>query len=589
MTILHADMPQPLSETMDPRALVCAVAGVESLPPGEGERLVADVRAGRCRDLGGVAREGWRFAESLLLRMQGLAHFPEPLCRAQGALTGPLLATLLVAPGLLSSADACVERAVSLPLQLGFGLDDALGRPAQEFVAELAAAIDAAVADFRPEAGWWAGLAQTLEAIGAAHRSRVQRLERRLVEAEQGAQRALKADQMVAQLLNLRCEGRQLPAEVVDFLHGPWYQSLRLVCLSEGAQSSAWRDAVRATNNLVRSCAPVEREEQRQPLYRLIAELPEQIAPLLRSLDHQPGQAAHWLEVLSRVHLCLLQGRALNWVAAPQLALHQPVQGLALQVQSELQGSARACEVGQWFWRSAEGEQPQHWRLVAWLADTSSALFCNWLGQRQACLTSEELGVALAAGWMRPLGLHDGYRAALAAVGEKFELESMRASRERAERELAEAERREAEARELASQREAQQARELARQKAEQEAQRLAEIALQASRQQVEQAAGARREEAEAAVASLAVGAWLNLSLAEGQPPSRVKLAVRMPSSGKMVFVDRIGVKVAECSQEELVGMFAAGRAQVHRNEARFEDTLARVVDQMRRERREAP
>lgn len=568
-------------------AVLCMLAGVDGVDRRVRELLHAVVAGGDIPSTG-LVHVAWTMVEALFARIY---HHAAPVAALQSVhlrLQRPLLATLLLAPEQLSPEGA-VALALNEPLVHGLGATDDVGRALDDWLAELDLAIAEWVARFSPDADWWAGLAQRMRSAGQIQRTRVEKLEQRLIDSELGALRALRADHHAVQLINLRCEGRVLPAEIVDFIHGPWRDSLRLICLNDGQQSTAWREAVRATNNLVRSCAPIERDEQRQQAYKLMDEVPQQVAACLRSLSHQPAQISHWLDLIGHVHLRVLQGQPIAWVSVSQLAMLQPMHGVAVQVQSELHAMARGCAPGQWFHVQAEGEETQRCKLTAWLPDTDCALFINWLGQRVACHSSDELAVALASGWMRPIDVDNWFAEALAAVGEQYHLQSLRTREAREEaRQQREAEEREEAAR-LARQRDEREARERARIKAEIEARRLAEHQLAAEQAQRAQALQERRQEAEQMLDALGIGSWVDLELVAGEPQVRAKLAVKMPSTGKMVFVDRIGVKVADLAREDLLAMFAMGRAVVHRTEAKFEDALVRIVDQLRRDRRDAP
>lgn len=582
-------MTNSLDHALDPRdpaalqVMLCGLSAVETIDRRVREQVLALVGAKAVPD-GGVLAQAWRLVEGLFEHIYLEAVPAAPLQNVHRLLMKPVWATLLLAPELLRP-DGVVAGCLNDVLAQGLGATESLGRAVDEWLAELARTTAEWSVRFSADEAWWRDLASRLEAVGEQQRARVARLEQRLLDSEMGAMRALRAEYQAVQLINLRCEGRSLPAEIVDFLHGPWRDSLKLICLSDGLQSSAWRDAVRATNNLVRSCVPLEREDQRQQLYKLIDELPAQLSGLLRSLSHQPAQCGHWMDQLSRVHLALLQGGALTWVAVPQLALVSPVQGVALQVQRELQSAARGCSVGQWFLVQSEGEEALRCKLAVWLEDTDSALFTNWLGQRVACHTSDELAVAMASGWMHPLKVCNWFAVALAAVAEQYHLQYLRMLETRQRRASAEQQ----EAEQLARARAEQEARERARLKAEIETQRLEVLRESAEQQQRAQALQERRQEAEEAVDSLGIGAWVDLELVAGEPRTRAKLAVKMPSTGKMVFVDRVGMKVADVSRDDLLALFAMERATVHRAEARFEDTLVKIVDQMRRDRRDTP
>src|SRR5690606_35129636 len=130
--------------------------------------------------------------------------------------------------------------------------------------------------------------------------------------------------------------------------------------------------------------------------------------------------------------------------------------------------------------------------------------------------------------------------------------EDERAAREREHRERTEARAR------LEARRAEKQAREKARAKAEAEAARLAVEEAERRRQRE---AAAQREaqvvqarQAEAQVDALTLGTWAEIPDATGQRV-RAKLAVSMRSTGRYIFVDRVGSQVAEYKREQLVDL----------------------------------
>jgi hypothetical protein len=82
----------------------------------------------------------------------------------------------------------------------------------------------------------------------------------------------------------------------------------------------------------------------------------------------------------------------------------------------------------------------------------------------------------------------------------------------------------------------------------------------------------------------LPIGSWIELRDAAGVT-RRLKLAVKLSSSGKLILVDRDGVRQAEYERDAFAELLMDGSAQILNQGPRFEDTLAKVVDSMRRDR----
>jgi len=85
-------------------------------------------------------------------------------------------------------------------------------------------------------------------------------------------------------------------------------------------------------------------------------------------------------------------------------------------------------------------------------------------------------------------------------------------------------------------------------------------------------------------VDNLNVGAWLVCDLKEGRE-IKCKLAVKMKTTRRMIFVDRSGGKVLDVNRQELAEMFAKKTAIVLENGKVFDAALEQVVKSIRKEK----
>ena len=82
------------------------------------------------------------------------------------------------------------------------------------------------------------------------------------------------------------------------------------------------------------------------------------------------------------------------------------------------------------------------------------------------------------------------------------------------------------------------------------------------------------------AVERLSAGHWVELTV-DGSN-SRCKLAARISSSGKFIFVNRSGVKMAEFFTEDLAAEYQLGRLKILDDEALFDRALESVISNLR-------
>jgi len=96
-----------------------------------------------------------------------------------------------------------------------------------------------------------------------------------------------------------------------------------------------------------------------------------------------------------------------------------------------------------------------------------------------------------------------------------------------------------------------------------------------------EEVSGATDDEFVAMVDSMAVGAWLECHNDKGEK-SRCKLAAIIRASGKYIFVNRVGIKVAEHTRSSLIEEAQAGEIHMLDNALLFDRALESVIGHLR-------
>jgi hypothetical protein len=89
-------------------------------------------------------------------------------------------------------------------------------------------------------------------------------------------------------------------------------------------------------------------------------------------------------------------------------------------------------------------------------------------------------------------------------------------------------------------------------------------------------------------VQALQPGNWLEFTLAD-EPPARAKLSWISPMSGRYLFVNRRGLKVADYAPRELANLFADGKARVLAANALFDRAMTAIVGKLSQTGDEAP
>lgn len=90
-------------------------------------------------------------------------------------------------------------------------------------------------------------------------------------------------------------------------------------------------------------------------------------------------------------------------------------------------------------------------------------------------------------------------------------------------------------------------------------------------------------------VDNLHAGSWFELAASEGKPAQRCKLAAIISFSGKYIFVNRTGMKVAEFNRLELSRHYEAGAIRLLANDQLFDRALESVIGNLRQLRDNRP
>ncbi|MGM0767545.1 MAG: DUF1631 family protein [Pseudomonadota bacterium] len=414
-------------------------------------------------------------------------------------------------------------------------------------------------------------------------RQQVSRLRQRLLETEQGAARQRRAEQTARALVGRALTGRQLPPAIIRFIFEYWMPLLKQVVWSGDLDAENGRHGSKLLEWLVWVGDPSLSDKDRNRLYHVGEQIGDRILDVWRRV-HGQGLDPAALEDIEAVLVARLRGET------PELAPGLPETSRFEWDAAWLAFSAPEPEAleeleGQWF-VEGEGHNEQRRYFFTLLADTAEILWTNGAGVKlgvqpwQAFVRAQESGLIRPLPALTPFGrvLVDTL-GALAVVHERQKALRQKAADEARSR--AEALRREKEAAE--ERRRAEEARRQAElEKRRQQEREQREADEQAEQERLEQE---KRLSAYQAVDGIKLGGWIVFAGGNSDPaaePVRLKLAVRINASNKLVFVDRLGLNRREFLVEQLVDEVLAGNVRILGSSAEFDDTLSRVVGRIR-------
>ncbi|MDX1590274.1 MAG: DUF1631 family protein [Oleiphilaceae bacterium] len=416
---------------------------------------------------------------------------------------------------------------------------------------------------------------QWLELIDSQHR-KAATLQQRLLKTEQGAALQRASENAAQAALGRALQGRALPLSITRFLLDDWHPVLRQAVRRSGVGSQQWRHAHRLLEWLVWVADPSLSGNARDKLYQVGEQLVEKMHSLVVEL--WPGASTRPqldYAVVESLLVLRMRGEEPELEPAPELAFDS----VWLEAPSA-SAEARDWE-GQWY-LYLDGEREIRQFLFCYLEDTGEVLWTNGFGMKLGIQSFSEARAELSSGYLQCLPPLHSFGTVLNKTLESLSqlLAVQQKKRQQAllrAREEAEALRRAREAQEAAEQQRIEDQRLLE----EAAARRSAEDARERERIARQNEERARHDALLALVDAVHLGGWVELDPGTGKA-RRLKLALRIKASGKLVFVDRLGLNRETLNRYDLAAMLLEERAKILDQGAEFEDTLSRVVGRIR-------
>jgi hypothetical protein len=405
----------------------------------------------------------------------------------------------------------------------------------------------------------------------------------RLLITEQGAARQRYADQTARALVSRALQGRRLPAAFNDFIEKYWLPLLTRALRDGGIDGSDFRHGRKLLEWLVWLGDPALSDGQRDRLYQV----GEQMTDRLLEVWQRIMDLALSANTLYDIQLAMMERMRdssnceLHSTDAFISAIAADPRWLGLKAPSDADTSA-ASE--RWYVMSQDGVEQRRY-FFALLPDTAEILWTNGAGVKLGFQDFSEFCAQRERGQIKPLQDSMAFSVVLTQILAVLAAAAAQQKRERAAAAAAANARAEALRRER-QQREEQHEQQLAARKAEVERLRLQaeNQRLANAREQEEMAWQQRLRVAEKQVFGLKPGHWiviLDPAITEAGV-ERMKLAMRLSTRHKMVFVDRLGLNQREFQEQELVDYIAAEQIRVLDSGVNFEDTLSDVVGRIR-------
>ncbi|AQT60620.1 DUF1631 family protein [Cellvibrio sp. PSBB023] len=564
-----------------------------------------------------------QLATRIYRQLTGSPQLDNELLPLFTALEAPLITQIAQNDDFYSDANHPLRRTLEtlIPAASHWFARDA--KPSQQFYAKLDALL-------QPLVTHWQTNSSPDEALGdfsqwlASEDKRAALLESRLCDTERGNQKLIAAQMRVARLINNHLAQRPLPLELHTSIALGLKSELQYwVFNSTEAELAAlplwahWQRILPPLGQLF-SHGDIQVEDQ-----QLYSQIPALLIELERSLAHttsNPHSYQQLVDQLSHSLMAAVQKQPQEVALFPALPLPDGQLNANTKVPLALLQATEHLQVGDWILMRGDNQDAIRCKLVLKDPALDQLLFVDHTGRKVMSKTTKDVALCLSTGIAQPLHLlslnevitqqlsafieraNRCQQQQLLAQKQKAEalvrafLAEQQAQTEAAERaRLAQQARVQAEldARQAAAHKAMAEARQLADEQRRRAAEQAAEQARLAREQQAAQAAEAqkRAQTAAATANALQVGAWLEINSTlptESSPTAlsviRAKLSVIIGATGKYIFADQVGRKVAEYTREQLIQGLINGELTLLRNGDNFEEQLAKVIRGLRRD-----
>ena len=188
---------------------------------------------------------------------------------------------------------------------LGWSVEKNIGRdPLYNKVSEI---VDRLLNDAENSVGIFHEVLADFIAFLEIDKRRSKLVQQRTVNAEDGKAKSEVARHRVKEILDDKMTGKSLPKVVIALLEEAWSNVLFLIYLKDGDQHSHWREALSLVDDLLWSVEPLQDEDCRQRLIKMIPELLHDLRSGLTTVAYNPFDMNQLFADLESIHLAQLQ------------------------------------------------------------------------------------------------------------------------------------------------------------------------------------------------------------------------------------------------------------------------------------------
>lgn len=402
-------------------------------------------------------------------------------------------------------------------------------------------------------------LIANFEATVSAQQQRAQTLENRQIQSELANIDTEKARQSIANFIDLRLAGKPLPGDTALFITSTLLTDLQYLVITQGVESPLLKKWKRLIQILSWAFLPQNTHQQSHKINTLLVPFIEQLDDSFFSEFPSPQDYRIFFDQLVEHFISILQNKSVD--CTPFKPFNTAIaDDQTVIIDQNIITDLEPHNPGDWFFLTRQQGDTIKAKLLLKDPQKDLLFFSDYTGKIIKRSSFEDFSLALAIKSARPLKRKSLYKNALRKTLLLLEQQYQQIkNREHAQQET--------------------EKRKRSSEKARQEAEILTRNDNQTGAQKPMD--DSTLQQFESQIASLNTGSWLLLKR-EASTDQKIRLSVKLKAQDKYIFTDPVGHRVAEYSLAQLVDLMATDRLQIISRVQGFENSLEKIVRQIR-------
>lgn len=367
------------------------------------------------------------------------------------------------------------------------------------------------------------------------------------------------ARQSIVSFIDLRLSGKLMPQPIAQFIVTTLLKDLQYLIITQGVESSLLKKWKRLLQVLSWAFLPQDNPQQIHKINTLLMPFMEQLDDTYYREFSSSQSYKHFFDQLLQYFIFSLQQKTIDFISFQSINPQVKNQPLTI-VNQNLVTNLEEHKVGDWFWMIDDNGEKLRASLAFKEPKKDLLLFSDYQGKIIRESSFEDFSLELALKSAQPMQQHHIYenslKITLTILDQRYQERKYRTKiQQEVENQKRSAEKAAHESKKLVSKKDSSTI-----QKPKDSSQ------LETYAQQL---------------ATLHTGSWLLLT-DENTKSKKIRLSVKIQAQDKYIFTDHVGQRVAQYSLYDMAQLMASSQLEILSRVQGFENSLERIVRQIR-------